>query len=75
MNVYGCWENLVDDVLCIGWVCDFFKVLVLFVSGGVYVNFLIVDESDCICVVYGLNYDCFVYVKCWYDLDNFFWVN
>jgi FAD/FMN-containing dehydrogenase len=75
MNVHGRWENAADDARNIAWARDFFKASAPFSTGGVYVNFMTVEESDRIKSAYGPNYERLLQVKRKYDPTNMFRVN
>lgn len=75
MNVHGRWEHATDDGRCIGWARELFQASSPFASGGVYVNFLSIDEGDRVPSAYGPNYDRLVRVKRSYDPDNIFRLN
>jgi FAD/FMN-containing dehydrogenase len=75
INVHSRWEKPADDGRCVGWARAFFDAAAPFASGGVYVNFLSVDEGDRVRAAYGTNYDRLVRVKRSVDPENLFRVN
>lgn len=75
MNVHGRWETPAEDEAGIRWARDVFRDAARFATGGVYVNFLTEEESDCIRAAYGPNYERLVEVKTKYDSTNLFRTN
>ena len=75
MNVHTRWEDPAQDEVCTNWARSFFKASAPFATGGVYINFLTMDETERIRSAYGSNYDRLVEVKIKYDPDNLFRFN
>jgi FAD/FMN-containing dehydrogenase len=75
MNVHTRWDDPVDDARCIAWARDFFRDAAPYASGGVYVNFMPVDETERTSEAYGANYERLARIKAKYDPDNLFHTN
>ena len=75
LNVHGRWDTAEEDQHCIQWARDFFSETKPFASGGVYVNFLTLDESARIESAYGPTFARLQEIKKKYDPTNFFRMN
>jgi len=75
MNVHTRWDDPADDARCIGWARDLFRDATPYASGGVYVNFMPLDETERTPDAYGANYGQLARIKAQYDPDNLFRTN
>jgi hypothetical protein len=75
MNVHGRWEDASDDDKCVRWCRELFEATTRFATGGVYVNFMTVEENKRVREAYGDSYDRLVELKKKYDPTNMFRLN
>ncbi len=75
MNVHTRWEDPAQDDRCVAWARKFFDRMAAFATGGVYVNFMPMDETERVKAAFGPNYDRLARLKKRYDPDNFFRLN
>lgn len=76
--VLGLWSGWVDpenDEKIINWTRELYKKMTPFASGGVYSNYLDIDDSDKISASFGSNYSRLQAVKNKFDPNNFFKLN
>ena len=73
MNVHTRWGDPAEDGACIGWARTFFDAMAPHATGGVYVNFMPVDEALRVRRgAYGANYERLSRLKARYDPENLF---
>ena len=72
MNAHARWAGFAEEETSIAWARDLFQATAPFSTGGVYVNFLTMDQRDGLRAAYGANYDRLARVKRRYDPDNLF---
>jgi hypothetical protein len=75
INILGTWVDAKDDEANISWIRNLFAELKPFMTPGVYVNFMSVDEENRVTEAYRQRWDRLVAVKSHYDPDNFFRLN
>ncbi|CAO3440427.1 FAD-binding oxidoreductase [Azospirillum endophyticum] len=74
MNVHARWNDPPEDSACMDWARSVFEAAAPYATGGVYVNFIPMDEQR-IRAAYGGNYDRLAGLKQKYDPMNMFCVN
>ncbi len=75
MNVHARWREPGDDDACIAWARGLFDAVAPFATGGVYVNFMPVDEKDRTRAAYGPNFQRLSELKARFDPENLFCTN
>ena len=74
--IVGIWNDPADHDRCFAWVRGVFADLQPFSTGGVYVNYLGIEEAEGrVQAAYGANYDRLSQIKAKYDPTNLFRVN
>jgi FAD/FMN-containing dehydrogenase len=76
LNIQSAWLEAGESQRHIQWTREFWTAMRPFSTGGVYMNFLSMDEGEeRVRAAYGANYDRLVAVKKSYDPANLFRVN
>ncbi|WP_242394131.1 FAD-binding oxidoreductase [Anaeromyxobacter oryzisoli] len=76
VNVHTRWTDPADDVRCIAWARALFDAVAPHATGGVYVNFMPLDEAHRVeGGAYGPNYGRLARIKARYDPGNLFHLN
>jgi FAD/FMN-containing dehydrogenase len=75
LNIHARWREPGQDAPCIAWARAFAAAAAPHATGGVYVNFMPVDEVDRIGAAYGANHGRLAALKARYDPHNLFRLN